>query len=219
MWGTDAVDVETDTGARFIPTHVGNGQPAGHAGAWCAVHPHACGERVHPRRQRIADEAEAIGSSPRMWGTGPGFPCVFCWGRFIPTHVGNGSCAAGAGWQRAVHPHACGERPLGSPNTLTRSGSSPRMWGTGPGQAGKAGRNRFIPTHVGNGSPRASLWIPRPVHPHACGERNPIQIIAACFAGSSPRMWGTDPKARRSAGNGRFIPTHVGNGLIISICF
>ena len=37
------------------------------------------------------------------------------------------------------------------------------------------------------------------------------------MAGSSPRMWGTDRLERRPGFLARFIPTHVGNGIGISL--
>jgi len=70
-------------------------------------------------------------------------------------------------------------------------GSSPRMWGTQFSGDGDKRRHRFIPTHVGNSTPKKISVKLFMVHPHACGE------LLACFAtasgsdGSSPRMWGT----------------------------
>ena len=69
------------------------------------------------------------------------------------------------------------------------------------------------------------------VHPHACGEHQSRALGSTCYAGSSPRMWGTPPQLliilislgssprmwgthdRRPAEEvgDRFIPTHVGN--------
>ena len=93
------------------------------------------------------------------------------------------------------------------------AGSSPRMWGTGPGIPATAGANRFIPTHVGNGEEQALKWYELPVHPHACGERTRRLAEARATAGSSPRMWGTARINRSQQFIPRFIPTHVGNGL------
>ena len=50
-----------------------------------------------------------------------------------------------------------------------------------------------------------------PVHPHACGE-HPFWAFPAIFrSGSSPRLWGTHPRARQLVVICRFIPTPVGN--------
>ena len=53
--------------------------------------------------------------------------------------------------------------------------------------------------------------MPRPVHPHACGEHMFSLLICLGTAGSSPRMWGTHEKNWKKANPARFIPTHVGN--------
>ena len=112
----------------------------------------------------------------------------------------------------SVHPHACGERPIDTEAVPGGNGSSPRMWGTGGKRKCSVGRDRFIPTHVGNG---ASMRIGNTlltVHPHACGERRACSYTSTVIDGSSPRMWGTVFQPAQIANNTRFIPTHVGNG-------
>ncbi len=54
-----------------------------------------------------------------------------------------------------------------------------------------------------------------PVHPHACGEH--IVCIPVCVDthGSSPRLWGTWWLFCRLILDGRFIPTPVGNILLL----
>ena len=95
--------------------------------------------------------------------------------------------------------------------SLTRGGSSPRMWGTRPQGAGRGLFARFIPTHVGNSQHSASVRFPCTVHPHACGELSAISSAIASRLGSSPRMWGTPSLGNDNHGPVRFIPTHVGN--------
>src|SRR5690606_23803331 len=149
-----------------------------------------------------------------MWGTAE-FQFLNPSGmRFIPTHVGNGRAA----WRMldlaTVHPHACGERSTSLTRCTYLRGSSPRMWGTGLGHNWYPTCERFIPTHVGNGLPAGRAGASQPVHPHACGERMPGMPPAPEPDGSSPRMWGTVSGAPRVASGGRFIPTHVGNGVV-----
>ena len=135
---------------------------------------------------------QAIGSSPRLWGTLLVRARSHCLIRFIPTPVGNTSAIT---------------RPD------DQLGSSPRLWGTR--RPVRCADLRFIPTPVGNthlhqlgqarsgSSPR--LWgtlvaLPGhylPVHPHACGEHR--------FAGTP-------------SGIDRFIPTPVGNTVLIVLC-
>ena len=49
------------------------------------------------------------------------------------------------------------------------------------------------------------------VHPHACGEHQSRALGSTCYAGSSPRMWGTPSFNNSLFSLQRFIPTHVGN--------
>src|SRR5436190_1373841 len=66
--------------------------------------------------------------------------------------------------------------------------------------------------HAGNGSFLKLRNIQLPVHPHACGEREPLQLDNDSEPGSSPRVWGTVHTGAFQQGAGRFIPTRVGNG-------
>jgi len=188
MWGTELLTTFTCRHCRFIPTHVGNGPSVSDIALVWSVHPHACGERLRVTKPGRLHS----GSSPRMWGTEPGALVSKLVERFIPTHVGNGIKAGGIHRWAPVHPHACGERYLLTPDAIFSNGSSPRMWGTGPQFLPRKDICRFIPTHVGNG--RASLCRSRQqtVHPHACGERILRAHLSSSRAGSSPRMWGTE---------------------------
>ena len=152
------------------------------------------------------------GSSPRMWGTDMG-PTPPLWRRrFIPTHVGNGISQLGELRTPAVHPHACGERPISGRSGCMYSGSSPRMWGTVLHRCQEPNKLRFIPTHVGNGVAMPCSALTVTVHPHACGERLAILHFNRQANGSSPRMWGTGRRDAFAEDAPRFIPTHVGNG-------
>ena len=151
------------------------------------------------------------GSSPRMWGT-LGFELIDDrHERFIPTHVGNTACLFHTVSIHAVHPHACGEHVrLVEPFHGAR-GSSPRMWGTQRFGYVDFSRGRFIPTHVGNTRIITRRGGFDAVHPHACGEHQPITCAMYLPAGSSPRMWGTHAVINLFPVIDRFIPTHVGN--------
>src|SRR5690606_23171019 len=193
MWGTRTIEKARHFFGRFIPTHVGNAFSVATVWVAAAVHPHACGERF----ASIIKDASEDGSSPRMWGTplqdqlqGKAF-------RFIPTHVGNAALDETISAPDAVHPHACGERSACCFASSPASGSSPRMWGTLYLLPISLLITRFIPTHVGNALCRhrfCRLW---PVHPHACGERQPALRMNTDTSGSSPRMWGTRKTNRR----------------------
>ena len=71
--------------------------------------------------------------------------------------------------------------------------------------------NRFIPTRVGNISPRAGCVARVAVHPHACGEHAVAPEMDDSNSGSSPRVWGTYGDYDERARGCRFIPTRVGN--------
>ena len=187
MWGTLIEALQKRFIKRFIPTHVGNTADKVHMSWTVTVHPHACGEHL----DLLTQIAVSAGSSPRMWGTRTVDEYTQLRGRFIPTHVGNTTMRYSASGWTTVHPHACGEHLIGKAYRYTRSGSSPRMWGTRWSSLPESTLRRFIPTHVGNTSTVLLRGCCRTVHPHACGEHG----------------WGPSPSLDRY----RFIPTHVGN--------
>ena len=119
-------------------------------------------------------------------------------GRFIPTHMGNGSGGRVSKTGRAVHPHAYGERRKGQQTPSNPGGSSPRIWGTGVRWRVHQWCLRFIPTHMGNGRTPARGDGTSAVHPHAYGERDSWCQQIRAFYGSSPRIWGTGRSGRRS---------------------
>ena len=133
--------------------------------------------------------------------------------RIIPTHVGNTVPASRPQQGTPDHPHACGEHtPVGRGGQGT-PGSSPRMWGTQPGDGDKYIKARIIPTHVGNTSSAFNCAVPFSDHPHACGEHGLASRSLDLIDGSSPRMWGTLVLTVNRRGILRIIPTHVGNTL------
>jgi len=90
-------------------------------------------------------------------------------------------------------------------------GSSPRPWGTlGPDKP-KLRPIRFIPTPVGNTRSGADAPGLPAVHPHARGEHAFSSAPEPAGYGSSPRPWGTRCHYAQLVGEGRFIPTPVGN--------
>ena len=116
-----------------------------------------------------------------------------------------------------VHPHACGEHNIGIRVAYDQHGSSPRMWGTHFGHHRKGFYERFIPTHVGNTARVGDGARLHPVHPHACGEHDPLAAQHLERLGSSPRMWGTPERIIQHLYATRFIPTHVGNTIDVVI--
>ena len=111
----------------------------------------------------------------------------------------------------AVHPHVCGEHPHDPYPTLTKDGSSPRVWGTRCSWVSAPIPIRFIPTCVGNTTSGKSKSPRDPVHPQVCGEHNVVRILFNPAYGSSPRVWGTPRVGHVPPDRHRFIPTCVGN--------
>ncbi len=130
--------------------------------------------------------------------------------------MGNGYALHRKDGNPAVHPHAYGERAIRSSPDISGGGSSPRIWGTDRITVEPVPRQRFIPTHMGNGHIRQAVLYEMPVHPHAYGERAMAAAVMPSFIGSSPRIWGTVLPLARRCSRHRFIPTHMGNGSQIA---
>ncbi len=131
--------------------------------------------------------------------------------RFIPAHAGNAAARACRARQTSVHPRACGERFLGRDFWMVTIGSSPRMRGTQLAPGRFALSERFIPAHAGNACGVQPGLLQTPVHPRACGEREPDADLEHDHAGSSPRMRGTRRTGGSLVAQRRFIPAHAGN--------
>ena len=103
------------------------------------------------------------------------------------------------------------------PSHKCAGGSSPRAWGIQHGVALPDVVVRFIPTCVGN-----TLALPlrlrrRTVHPHVRGEYSQGATLMLRLRGSSPRAWGIRPHLVREDAQMRFIPTCVGNTLLLML--
>jgi len=192
-----------------------------------AVHPHTHGEHAC----ESTDTHMCDGSSPHAWGTRSLTHQKRIKTRFIPTRMGNTSGRRGWITGLPVHPHTHGEHGEDILNAVTGFGSSPHAWGTQNQVGGPEGRDRFIPTRMGNTKQHADTCIKSPVHPHTHGEHVTVggdlarrtgssphawghqdargRILAA--VGSSPHAWGTLDSSRGTRRGGRFIPTRMGN--------
>ena len=90
-------------------------------------------------------------------------------------------------------------------------GSSPRLRGTRGQASPRWNIGRFIPAPAGNARPRWEQLGSRPVHPRACGEREPRCWVCIWCGGSSPRLRGTRLSDRLHHVRRRFIPAPAGN--------
>ena len=207
LWGTFAPPLAGHPSCRFIPTPVGNIDPATANARPITVHPHACGEHIFRPTMGRRD----CGSSPRLWGTSDRIAGIIGTVRFIPTPVGNIAVEIVPPQQFAVHPHACGEHIDRAFAGACMRGSSPRLWGTWYHLYRCDQSRRFIPTPVGNIGWVVSVKTQHTVHPHACGEHDHIALFVGVNHGSSPRLWGTSATQIFGHLVARFIPTPVGN--------
>ena len=172
---------------RFIPAGAGNGMSLIQKIPDLAVHPRGCGERILSVRRKWLK----IGSSPRVRGT-ERFGCVpFGPHRFIPAGAGNGIYIPLSSQDLPVHPRGCGERSRMAMCSGLAAGSSPRVRGTDLHRHRIGGADRFIPAGAGNGPAVGMKNRSITVHPRGCGERVVLQMPAAAFRGSSPRVRGT----------------------------
>ena len=112
---------------RFIPACAGNGIASPTLRVPSTVHPRVCGERW----PRSTGFPLGGGSSPRVRGTVPGLHFDPHTRRFIPACAGNGLPSGRGPTATTVHPRVCGERYDWTPAGLVRTGSSPRVRGTG----------------------------------------------------------------------------------------
>jgi len=152
---------------RFIPAPAGNACRPCISTPSVAVHPRACGERA----SMITAFGTPRGSSPRLRGTPEGRVDGLVAVRFIPAPAGNALSAASPPTGLAVHPRACGERPISWVTSSRPDGSSPRLRGTLTGGDGFSRHGRFIPAPAGNATRVRSSRAKGAVHPRACGER------------------------------------------------
>ncbi|SEK29616.1 hypothetical protein SAMN05444515_101343 [Ectothiorhodospira marina] len=175
-------------GLRVIPAPAGNGA---HRYRRCPTrtgHPRACGERpVFGSLSEVED-----GSSPRLRGTAPAGATRILVCRVIPAPAGNGRGAAQCRPGGPGHPRACGERFRWMICIGLSSGSSPRLRGTALPYFFDEVMARVIPAPAGNGCQIVMPSPPQAGHPRACGERCGCLCGAVGYAGSSPRLRGTD---------------------------
>ena len=215
-------------GPRFIPACAGNRCRDRRSAVSGAVHPRVCGEQL--TRPASVDAVPrfipacagnrphdlllgrfALGSSPRVRGTGWASPTRGRQRRFIPACAGNSPSLCCAPGPSPVHPRVCGEQVFVVMMFLLFAGSSPRVRGTDKTSCVTQGPCRFIPACAGNSwrYRRTSRWLA--VHPRVCGEQSTTRLATMLEFGSSPRVRGTAARVALLAFLGRFIPACAGN--------
>ena len=173
-----------------------------HAGLTCLTffsirplrdHPRACGAHCidYLTRRRVR------GSSPRMRGSHDETDEWLADDRIIPAHAGLTAPALRRPWPPWDHPRACGaHRPCSCPSRY-RAGSSPRMRGSLPVEAGVTSSQGIIPAHAGLTLFHMVYQTQNRDHPRACGAHFPKTFFQHSRLGSSPRMRGSLPVRAR----------------------
>ena len=186
VWGKRRLDVVEAVGVRNIPTRVGKTHGLREWTPRWSEHPHACGENLGCGLLR----ADALGTSPRVWGKPEDVHVQELVARNIPTRVGKTRPARWWESPRTEHPHACGENLRPCPPRLCGYGTSPRVWGKRNQRRGNTEEERNIPTRVGKTLTNAMRARCTPEHPHACGENLTCADKFYQEVGTSPRVWG-----------------------------
>ena len=112
--GTEDHASRSSRPARFIPACAGNRDPLVTQVLDLAVHPRVCGEQAGDYSAQVW----AIGSSPRVRGTGSTKTDNATQIRFIPACAGNSCFVLFADRTPAVHPRVCGEQFSGRSRRL-----------------------------------------------------------------------------------------------------
>ena len=192
---------------RIIPACAGNRRAAGTTRHRSADHPRVCGEQ-----STIAGtNGCTTGSSPRVRGTVPVVVLDHVQARIIPACAGNSFVCCCGHWYLPDHPRVCGEQAAASGGRTVQAGSSPRVRGTA-GLARSALRViRIIPACAGNSKILPNGITIKSDHPRVCGEQVKSRVYHRHFAGSSPRVRGTEAEQRAEERADRIIPACAGN--------
>ena len=155
-------------------------------------HPHACGDKLQVKGSMV----QAIGSSPRVWGQAwVSNSMLHCYG-IIPTRVGTRTSPFHKVGMYKDHPHACGDKSLGSSNEYRYEGSSPRVWGQAYPLSHLRKSQRIIPTRVGTSILYVSKKYLVQDHPHACGDKYSGDGVFTVWERIIPTRVGTSNNTR-----------------------
>ena len=145
-----------------------------------------------------------------MWGQGYFSAACHCVHRIIPTRVGTSERSLNRNSKNRDHPHACGDKNMGSMHLDGTSGSSPRVWGQEVCFLCDELSEGIIPTRVGTSLLYLPIYYTVQDHPHACGDKVNFKFGFSDSLGSSPRVWGQDAHFSDFHLHLRIIPTRVG---------
>ena len=144
--GTARYGRNARSGPWIIPARAGNSYHTENRQAEYEDHPRACGEQLGDSAKASGD----TGSSPRVRGTVARGDVRHRPPGIIPARAGNNRQSPGWPVPPWDHPRACGEQLEPSSMTRMRTGSSPRVRGTGPVFEAAPRLDGIIPARAGN---------------------------------------------------------------------
>ena len=195
---------------RFIPACAGNRSESKACRRTQSVHPRVCGEQC----DMSMTFGRANGSSPRVRGTAGSVHGYAHCSRFIPACAGNRYERSLTNFPIPVHPRVCGEQSAASVFSGEKTGSSPRVRGTGQYRYRNRLQRRFIPACAGNSNLYVISFRLISVHPRVCGEQVVLNVDLLHQPGSSPRVRGTVSHSVGRSSIARFIPACAGNRCV-----
>ena len=168
VWGQDAKDSICRPNIGIIPTRMGTRISCCYNCALSWDHPHAYGDKV-----RLASpETSILGSSPRVWGQVVPLYYITGFSRIIPTRMGTSISVMRADDNVQDHPHAYGDKLSCCLSSLSKAGSSPRVWGQVSNDKNEVLIGRIIPTRMGTREKAREQKNYLKDHPHAYGDKN-----------------------------------------------
>ena len=197
---------------RIIPAHAGQTSSRNSYGHHYSDHPRACGAN----QGVVKDVFVLDGSSPRMRGKRTAFHETVDKFRIIPAHAGQTGTARPRTRWPTDHPRACGANVSTAIDTLSRSGSSPRMRGKRRRRQGRRPRIRIIPAHAGQTRHSPEACRSETDHPRACGANSVAGKLKSFVFGSSPRMRGKPRALAWQCHWIRIIPAHAGQTVLLA---
>ena len=145
VWGQERYALVLPCVFRIIPTRMGTRQIEEIFPRSSKDHPHAYGDKLSITWCSLA----VIGSSPRVWGQVIMESVKKTYTGIIPTRMGTSLPPYGLCRSFRDHPHAYGDKKTNTVASLTKLGSSPRVWGQVKLPRMFSNANRIIPTRMG----------------------------------------------------------------------
>ena len=145
VWGQDLKCFRHNQNVRIIPTRMGTSLSLMQKLPYHEDHPHAYGDKKGMRLFCLV----YLGSSPRVWGQVIMESVKKTYTGIIPTRMGTSLPPYGLCRSFRDHPHAYGDKKTNTVASLTKLGSSPRVWGQVKLPRMFSNANRIIPTRMG----------------------------------------------------------------------